>query len=108
MSLRSGPLNHENFYISFPHERVVQVTINRPDKLNCIDKTTSREIAKIWELFDEDESLWVAIITGVGRAFCTGADLGGGFLLLYHPKYRRQRLTEVSRMERNEQGWCRQ
>ncbi|CAI7637256.1 unnamed protein product [Penicillium bialowiezense] len=76
MSLRSGPLNHENFYISFPHERVVQVTINRPDKLNCIDKATSREIAKIWELFDEDESLWVAIITGVGRAFCTGADLG--------------------------------
>jgi enoyl-CoA hydratase/carnithine racemase len=87
MSLRSGPLNHENFYISFPHERVVQVTINRPDKLNCIDKTTSREIAKIWELFDEDETLWVAIITGVGRAFCTGADLGGGFLLFYHPNY---------------------
>jgi enoyl-CoA hydratase/carnithine racemase len=60
---------------------VVQVTINRPDKLNCIDKTTSREIAKIWELFDEDESLWVAIITGVGRAFCTGADLGGGYMI---------------------------
>jgi enoyl-CoA hydratase/carnithine racemase len=83
MSLRSGPLNHDNFYISFPHERVVQVTINRPDKLNCIDKTTSREIAKIWEQFDEDESLWVAIITGVGRAFCTGADLGGILFSIY-------------------------
>lgn len=77
MSLRTGALNHENFYISFPHERVLLVTINRPQKLNCIDKKTSQEIAKIWELFDEDESLWVAIITGVGRAFCTGADLGG-------------------------------
>ena len=83
MSLRSGSLKPENFYISFPHERVVQVTINRPDKLNCIDKATSREIAKIWELFDEDESLWVAIITGVGRAFCTGADLGGGYIDFY-------------------------
>lgn len=77
MSLRTGPLNRENFDISFPHERVLQVTINRPQKLNCIDKKTSHEIAKIWEQFDEDESLWVAIITGAGRAFCTGADLGG-------------------------------
>ena len=105
MSLRSGPRNHENFYVSFPHERIVQVTINRPEKLNCIDKKTSREIAKIWELFDEDESLWVAIITGVGRAFCTGADLGGGFLFFFHLNYR---LTELSRVERNEQGRCRQ
>lgn len=83
MSLRSEPLDQGNFYISFPHERVVQVTINRPDKLNCIDQATSRKIAKIWELFDEDESLWVAIITGVGRAFCTGADLRGGHMNMY-------------------------
>lgn len=55
----------------------MQVTLNRPDKLNCIDKATSREIAEIWEQFDQDESLWVAVITGTGRAFCTGADLHG-------------------------------
>ncbi|KAJ6012138.1 hypothetical protein N7522_002493 [Penicillium canescens] len=76
MSLRSRPSNYKNFDVSFPHEHVVQVTINRPDKLNCIDNATSRAIADIWELFDKDETLWVAIITGNGRAFCTGADLG--------------------------------
>jgi len=77
MSLRSQPLQFRHFNVSFPEEHIVQVTINRPDKLNCIDKATSREIAEIWERFDQDESLWVGIITGVGRAFCTGADLHG-------------------------------
>lgn len=62
----------------------MQVTLNRPDKLNCIDKATSREIAEIWERFDRDESLWVAVITGTGRAFCTGADLHGRFFVV-HP-----------------------
>lgn len=77
MSLRSGPLHYQHFDVSFPHERMVQVTLNRPEKLNSINKETSSQIAKIWELFDQDESLWVGIITGNGRAFCTGADLGG-------------------------------
>jgi enoyl-CoA hydratase/carnithine racemase len=77
MSLRSnlGPFRY--FKVSFPEERILQVTLNRPEKLNCIDKATSREIQGVWDLFDQDESLWVGIITGVGRAFCTGADLQG-------------------------------
>jgi enoyl-CoA hydratase/carnithine racemase len=79
MALKSKTLQYKHFNVSFPDERVVQVTINRPDKLNCIDQTTSKEIAQIWEWFDQDESLWVGIITGNGRAFCTGADLGGRF-----------------------------
>ncbi|KAJ6119668.1 hypothetical protein N7523_003948 [Penicillium sp. IBT 18751x] len=75
MSLRSRPLSYEHFNVSFPYDRVVQVTLTRTDKLNSINKATSRQIQEIWELFDQDESLWVGIITGTGRAFCTGADL---------------------------------
>ncbi|KUI64009.1 Carnitinyl-CoA dehydratase [Cytospora mali] len=75
MSLRSRSLHFRNFNVTFPDERIVQITLNRPDKLNCVDKATSQEIAEIWEQFDQDESLWVGIITGAGRAFCTGADL---------------------------------
>lgn len=76
-SLRSKALDFQYFQVTFPHEQVVQVTLNRPEKLNCVDKRTSQEISEIWESFDADESLLVGIITGVGRAFCTGADLQG-------------------------------
>lgn len=79
LSLKTQPLRFRHFHVSFPEEHVVLVTINRPEKLNCIDKATSREIAEVWEAFDQDESLWVGIITGVGRAFCTGADLQGRY-----------------------------
>ncbi|THY51556.1 ClpP/crotonase [Aureobasidium pullulans] len=81
MSLKSKPTQYKHFNVSFPDDRIVLVTLNRPDKLNCVDQTTSKEIAEIWELFDRDESLVVGIITGNGRAFCTGADLGGMFKL---------------------------
>lgn len=53
------------------------MTLDRLEKLNCIDKATSREIQEVWELLDQDEDLWIGIITGAGRAFCTGADLKG-------------------------------
>jgi 1,4-dihydroxy-2-naphthoyl-CoA synthase len=77
MSLRTRGGSYKNFTVTFPRPKVVQVTLDRPEKLNCIDNPTSKEIAKIWEQFDEDETLWVGIITGNGRAFCTGADLAG-------------------------------
>ena len=77
MSLKSRSHQYKHFDVSFPDERIVQVTLNRPDKLNCVDQATSKEIAEIWELFDQDETLLVGIVTGNGRAFCTGADLGG-------------------------------
>lgn len=79
VSLRSRPLEFEHFRVTFPQEKVVQVTLTRTDKLNCVDKATSREIAEIWEAFDQDESLLVGVITGEGRAFCTGADLHGAY-----------------------------
>lgn len=83
MSLRSKPLQFQNLEVSFPSEHIVLVTLNRPEKLNCIDKATSQQIQSIWEQFDEDETLRVGIITGSGRAFCTGADLQGESVTSY-------------------------
>ncbi|KAK4215040.1 ClpP/crotonase-like domain-containing protein [Rhypophila decipiens] len=74
-SLRSQSLNFRNFTVTFPGEHIVLVTLTNTRKLNCIDKATSKEIGAIWDQLDHDETLWVGIITGTGRAFCTGADL---------------------------------
>lgn len=77
MSLRSISRHYEHFRVEFPDKRIVLVKLDRTKKLNCINQKTSREIAEVWDLFDQDDSLWVGIITGVGRVFCTGADLQG-------------------------------
>ncbi len=54
---------------------VFVIRINRPEVLNCIDPDTNAELVDAWMKFRDDDSLWVAVITGTGRAFCTGADL---------------------------------
>jgi enoyl-CoA hydratase/carnithine racemase len=67
----------EDFSVEFPDDRIIQITLKRPQKLNAIKLYTSHQIATVWDLFDNDESLRVGIITGSGRAFCVGADLDG-------------------------------
>lgn len=54
---------------------VLEVTINRP-KANAIDAATSRELGQIFDEFERDDSLLVAILTGAGdRIFSAGWDL---------------------------------
>ena len=55
--------------------RVAIVTLDRPDVLNSIHPPTSAELDEVWDDFADDDELWVAILTGSGRAFCTGNDL---------------------------------
>jgi enoyl-CoA hydratase/carnithine racemase len=53
------------------------VSIDRPAVRNCVDGPTAGELAIAFRRFDADESLKVAILTGVGGTFCAGADLKG-------------------------------
>ena len=57
---------------------VVTITYNRPDRLNAIDAALREGLNEAWLRFRDDESAWVAILTGSGRAFCAGADLRNG------------------------------
>ncbi len=56
-------------------ENCAIVTINRPEARNAVDGPTAAELASAFRRFEADESLSVAILTGVGGYFCAGADL---------------------------------
>ncbi len=57
-------------------DRVVTITINRPEAMNAIDPETHQALVDAWIRFRDDEAAWVAILTGAGdKAFSAGADL---------------------------------
>lgn len=56
-------------------EHVVVITIDRPETKNALDFQHFHELAEAWRQFGDDDSAWVAIVTGVERCFMSGADL---------------------------------
>jgi enoyl-CoA hydratase/carnithine racemase len=52
------------------------LTLNRPDKLNAISGTMHRELQQACRELGDDATVRVVIVTGAGRAFSAGADLG--------------------------------
>ena len=56
-------------------DRIAYVTINRPEARNAIDPDVHEGMIETWADFAEDDSVDVAILTGAGEAFCSGADL---------------------------------
>jgi len=52
------------------------VTLNRPEKLNAFDRAMCDELLEALRLLSGSEGVRVITITGAGRAFCAGADLG--------------------------------
>jgi enoyl-CoA hydratase len=56
-------------------DHVVLITIDRPESRNSCDMEHFKLLREAWERFAADDQAWVAIITGVGEAFFSGADL---------------------------------
>jgi enoyl-CoA hydratase len=61
--------------IDRPHPRVLQVVMNRPDKLNAADSEMHSELTEIWRVIDADPSVNAVLVTGAGKAFSAGGDL---------------------------------
>src|SRR6266852_2915862 len=56
-------------------DEVFVVTIERPQVRNAIDGPTAAALAQAFRSFDADASLSVAVLTGAGGTFCSGAGL---------------------------------
>lgn len=58
------------------NEGIARITLNRPKTLNAINPDVMRGISAAMARVHDDQSIRVVVITGSGRGFCAGADLG--------------------------------
>src|SRR3954471_18087665 len=56
-----------------PHTAVI--TLNRPDRLNAMSIDLVIELFDVFERIAADNDVWVVVLTGAGRSFCSGLDL---------------------------------
>ena len=77
-----APMSDDFLSRAFEHVKVkrdghiLEITLNRPDSYNALFSAAHFELAEIFDEFEQDQELWVAIITGAGeKAFCSGNDL---------------------------------
>jgi enoyl-CoA hydratase/carnithine racemase len=59
-------------------DHVLTITLDRPDRLNAFTPTMARELIEAFDRSDADDDVRAVVVTGAGRGFCAGADLGGG------------------------------
>jgi enoyl-CoA hydratase/carnithine racemase len=59
-------------------DRVLTITLDRPDRLNAFTVRMQRELCDAFDRADADPEVRVVVVTGRGRGFCAGADLGSG------------------------------
>lgn len=56
-------------------DRVLTLTLNRPDQLNAFTVEMAHELIDAFERASEDDAVGAVVVTGSGRAFCAGMDL---------------------------------
>ena len=57
---------------------IAEVRLNRPDRMNAFTPRMAAELVHAADRWDADDDVRCVIVAGNGRAFCAGADLGGG------------------------------
>ena len=80
-------------------ERVATITLNRPAKLNAYSEVMVHEILEVLTDARDDEEVRAVIVTGTGRGFCSGGDIGRDFQ--YPARYRGHRLESLLEMREN-------
>src|SRR5258708_1326519 len=66
-------------HILFAVDRgVATITLNRPEVLNAFSSQMGNEVQDAYRRCDADDDVRAVVVTGAGRAFCSGADFSGG------------------------------
>ena len=58
------------------HDTVATITLNRPERLNAITFEVYHELTAFFAKLRDEKTVRVVVITGAGRAFCSGGDVG--------------------------------
>ena len=56
-------------------ESVLTITLNRPERLNAVDRVMHRELEEVFGEVSFDGSVSALVVTGAGRGFCSGGDV---------------------------------
>ena len=59
-------------------DKVLTITLNRPDRLNAYTGQMQSNLIEAFDKAGKDDDIRAIIVTGAGRGFCAGADLGAG------------------------------
>lgn len=59
-------------------EGVLTITLQRPERLNAFTEAMGAELIEAFERADRDDEVRAIVVTGAGRGFCAGMDLGEG------------------------------
>jgi enoyl-CoA hydratase/carnithine racemase len=59
-------------------DRVLTLTLNRPEQLNAFTVTMADELVDAYRRASADDAIGAVVVTGAGRAFCAGMDLSVG------------------------------
>ncbi len=57
-------------------DKILTITLNRPDRLNAFTGQMMNDLISAFDSASNDDEVRVVIVTGEGRGFCAGADLG--------------------------------
>src|SRR4051794_26459430 len=58
-------------------ERVATVTLDRPEKMNALSEDMYVELTRVFGELQTDDRVRAVVLTGAGKAFCSGSDVGG-------------------------------
>ena len=88
-------MSNQSFLLKKDKEGIATLILNRPEKLNAFNQEMVLQFPKLMEEIQQDDEVKVLILTGEGRGFCSGSDVGRQAARLAGEKIERTRWERV-------------